>query len=83
MFSISYSKQALRYLRKMPADQAKLVRQKIELYAQDPSALTENVSKLQERDGYKLRVGRWRVLFDHQGNVLEILKIRPRGDVYR
>ena len=83
MFIIAYSKQALRFLRRMPADQAALIREKIEIYAADPTALAGKVKKLEGRDGYRLRVGRWRILFDQNGNILEIIKIGPRGGVYQ
>ena len=83
MFMIAYSKQALRFLRRMPADQATLIREKIEIYATNPKALVGQVKKLEGRDGYRLRVGRWRILFVHTGNVLEIIKIGPPGGVYQ
>jgi mRNA interferase RelE/StbE len=40
------------------------------------------VKKLQGRDGYRLRVGDWRVIFDRDGVVLAILEIGPRGSIY-
>ena len=83
MLNIAYSKQAIRFLRRMPANQAALIRQKITAYAENPSSLAAQVNKLQERDGYRLRVGKWRVIFDQDGNVLAILEIGPRGGVYR
>jgi mRNA interferase RelE/StbE len=79
---IAYSKSAYRALRRMPPDSARLVRSKIEQYASDPASLTANVRKLQGRDGYRLRVGGWRVIFDENGSVLEILDIGPRGSIY-
>ncbi|MBF0437399.1 MAG: type II toxin-antitoxin system RelE/ParE family toxin [Magnetococcales bacterium] len=82
MFEIAYSKQALRFLRRMPADQATLIRRKIAIYAETPEVLSGQVKKLEDRDGYRLRVGKWRVLFDWNGNVLEILKIGPRSSIY-
>ena len=83
MLNIAYSKQAIRFLRRMPANQAALIRQKITAYAKNPSFLAAQVKKLQERGGYRLWVGKWRVIFDQDGNVLAILEIGPRGGVYR
>jgi mRNA interferase RelE/StbE len=38
--------------------------------------------KLQGREGYRLRVGDWRVILGEDGNVLNILDVGPRGGVY-
>jgi mRNA interferase RelE/StbE len=82
MKQIAYSKSALKTLRRIPANVAGTIRGKIEQYAADPTALSANVTKLQGREGYRLRVGDWRVIFDEDGNVLAILEIGPRGGIY-
>jgi mRNA interferase RelE/StbE len=82
MKSISYSKAAIRALRRMPRNTADLIRSKIEAYADDPVSQTNNVKALKGREGIRLRVGDWRVIMDDQGNVLAILNIGPRGSVY-
>jgi mRNA interferase RelE/StbE len=40
------------------------------------------VKTLSGRTGVRLRVGDWRVILDDQGDVLDVLKIGPRGGVY-
>ena len=82
MKQVTYTKDALRTLRGMPANTARQIRGKIDQYATDPRSLAANVIKLQGRPGYRLRVGDWRVIFDEDGSVLAILKIAPRGSVY-
>jgi mRNA interferase RelE/StbE len=82
MKQISYTKSAIRALRRMPANAAKLIRTKIEAYAQDPNAQVNNVKPLKGREGIRLRVGDWRVIMDDQGNVLAVLDIGPRGGIY-
>lgn len=79
---LAYSKACLRVLRQMPANEARRIRSKIEAYAADPASQANNVTKLQGRDGYRLRVGDWRVIFDQDGAVMAILAIGPRGQVY-
>jgi mRNA interferase RelE/StbE len=59
-----------------------LIRSKIEAYARDPASQASNVKALRGREGIRLRVGDWRVIMDDQGNVLAILDIVPRGDIY-
>lgn len=66
----------------MPANVATTIRTKIDQYAVDPASLANNVTRLQGRNCFRLRVGDWRVLFDERGAVLEILDVGPRGGVY-
>lgn len=82
MKQISYTKAAIKALRRMPSNIAALIRAKIEAYAQDPNSQANNMKPLKGREGIRLRVGDWRVIMDDQGNVLAILDIGPRGGVY-
>jgi mRNA interferase RelE/StbE len=84
-YTVAFTKQALKTLQKMPLDVARLVRQKLNDVASDPFTAYPNVTKLQNREGYRLRVGDWRVIYDIQQDkiVLLVLKIALRGEVYR
>ena len=82
MKQISYTKSAIRALRRMPANTATLIRTKIDAYAQDPNAQANNVKPLKGREGIRLRVGDWRVIMDDQGNVLAVLDSGPWGGIY-
>jgi mRNA interferase RelE/StbE len=82
MKPISYTRAAIRSLRRMPANTSRLIRSKIEAYAIDPSSQANNVKALKGRGGVRLRVGDWRMLLDDDGNVLAVLDIGPRGDIY-
>jgi mRNA interferase RelE/StbE len=82
MKQISYTKAAIRALRRMPANTATLIRTKIEAFAQDPSSLANNAKSLKGREGIRLLVGDWRVIMDDQGNVLAVLEIGSRGGIY-
>lgn len=82
MRQISYTKAAIRALRRMPAKTAMLIRSKIEAYAQDPASQGNNLRALKGREGIRLRVGDWRVIMDDQGNVLAVLDIGPGGGIY-
>jgi mRNA interferase RelE/StbE len=67
----------------MPRNTADLIRRKVQEVAADP-AKTRNVKKLKGRDGYRLRVGDWRVVYDIEAGklVLIVIEIGPRGDIY-
>lgn len=81
MKEITYQPAARKALRKMPANTAKRVMAKIADYAADPASQANNVKSLKGREGIRLRVGDWRVIM-HDGEVLDVLKIGPRGAVY-
>ena len=72
----------MKSLRRMPANEAKRVRQKIGACARDPVSQANNVVRLKGRDGFRLRVADWRMIFGKQGNVMAILAIGARGRVY-
>ncbi len=83
MKQIIYKGTTLKVLGRLPPKQARRIRSKIETYAADPMAPTNNVLKLTGRDEYRLRVGDWRVLFIETEDAIKVMVIRPRGDVYR
>lgn len=85
MFSVEYSKAARKALKAMPRTKARLVMEKIEELAEDPTALNNNVKKLTSHPGYRLRVGDWRVVYTihEQALLIAVVRIAPRGDVYR
>jgi len=83
MKQISYSREATKTLIRMPVNTAKLIRSKIEQYAAEPISLANNVKALKGGEGLlHLRVGDWRVIFTEDGQILEIIKIAPRGGAY-
>jgi mRNA interferase RelE/StbE len=83
MLRISYSKDAVRTLSRMPSNTATLIRSKVEQYAADPASLGNNVKALKGSAGlYRLRVGDWRIVFTEDGVVMAIIRIAPRGSVY-
>lgn len=82
MRQISYTRGALKALRKMPADMAQRIIAKIEQYATEPETLANNVTALKGREGIRLRVGDWRVIMNDERVVLAVLEIGPRGSVY-
>lgn len=82
MKTISYTKQAIKVLRKAPENVSSTIRAKIKAYAADPASQKNNVKRLHGRSGFRLRVGDWRVIFDEHGTVLMILHVGPRGSIY-
>ncbi|MCX6621732.1 MAG: type II toxin-antitoxin system RelE/ParE family toxin [Acidobacteria bacterium] len=50
----------------------------------DPHAANNNVTRLQGRDGFRLRVGDWRVIYELQDDrmVMLVVEVGPRGGIY-
>lgn len=81
MKRIAFKPAAVKALRRMPANTAKRIMEKIEAYAADPASQRNDVKALRGREGIRLRVGDWRVIM-HEGEVLDILDIGPRSQIY-
>jgi mRNA interferase RelE/StbE len=85
VYKIVFAKEAQKALLRMPKKAALVIRQKLEQLATDPYASNPNAKKLQNRSGYRLRIGDWRVIYEIQNDqlVILVLKIASRGEVYR
>ena len=83
MWQITYTKQATKTLRNMQPKTAKRILAAIEKLANNPIRTDLDVKALKGRDGCRLRVGDWRVIYTQNGIVLAIEKIAPRGKAYK
>jgi mRNA interferase RelE/StbE len=82
MMEILISKKAQDFLEGLQIkDRLRLI-DKINQYAENPESLSGSVKKLQGRDGFRLRVGDYRILFDKSGKILHITQIGLRGYIY-
>jgi len=82
MKSVTYSKAAIKVLKRMPRNVAQRVMEKVNQYARDPASQANNTKALTGSDLVRLRVGDGRVIMDDNGIVLAVLKIGSRGNVY-
>ena len=83
MLKITYSKQARKTLGSIQPKTAKRILTAIGKLAANPTRGDLDVKALRGRGGYRLRVGDWRVIYSHDGFVLAIEKIAPRGKAYQ
>ena len=74
---INYSKQAIKFLKRQ--DKPTRIRI-VEAINHLPAG---DVKKLQGVEGYRLRIGDFRIIFDKNGDILYIEKIDNRGQVYK
>jgi len=80
---ILLSKQARKALLATQPKRAATIREAIALLAEDPQRAELDIKKLVGRDGYRLRVGDWRVIYVLMPDTRDVLWIGPRGDAYR
>jgi mRNA interferase RelE/StbE len=85
MYTLSFSKAVQKRLMRMPRPLADRILSKLEALAVDPYSPSHNVKKLVNREGYRLRVGDWRVIFEINDGQLMIFVIAldTRGGVYK
>ncbi len=82
MAEIRYSREAVKALKKAPRSVAQRILARIDALARAPETVAQHVRKLTGRPGYRVRVGDWRVIFEHRGSRIDILEIGPRGRIY-
>ncbi|MBK8906982.1 MAG: type II toxin-antitoxin system RelE/ParE family toxin [Rhodospirillales bacterium] len=80
---ITYRKPAAKILRRMQPKRAQMIRDDLALFAADPKRTDVDVVDLTNRPGFRLRSGDWRVIFELTEDRLVVLRISPRGQVYK
>ena len=86
MYRIEYDRDALKVLARMPADQRRLIRAKVERLAADPRGPNPQAKPLSGPLAglFRLRVGDWRVVYhlDHAATLVRVTVVKPRGGAY-
>lgn len=84
MYRVVTTKSFGKAIARLPLNWQKRIVAKIKELAIDPYAPNNNLTKLQGRDGYRLRVGDWRVIYELQDDrlVMLVLDMGPRGGIY-
>jgi mRNA interferase RelE/StbE len=83
MYAIEFTRSAVKALATVPPATRALLLERLETLSADPFRMT-GVKKLVGIQGYRLRIGDWRVIFDIERDrlVIRVLKIGTRGKVY-
>jgi len=84
MYKVVTTRQFDRRLSRLPMNLQKRISTKIREVAEDPYATNNNLTKLQGRDGYRLRVGDWRIIYELQDDqlIMLVLELDTRGGIY-
>ena len=72
---------AQKYLdRKNEPEKSRIIKTLKKLEKEPPEG---DIIKLQGKDGYRARIGGYRILFDIENDRIDVFKIAPRGDAYK
>jgi len=85
-YAVKIKRPAKRKLRSLSRPERQRIAEKINDLGLNPNDEKLDVKKLEGVEGlFRLRVGGWRVIFDRQDElkIIDIEKIRPRGDAYK
>ena len=80
MYIIEWKEHALQNIEKLEISVGKRIFKKIDELAQNP--FFKDIKKLKGSDDFRLRVGDYRVIFSIEKNVITILKIGHRKNIY-
>jgi mRNA interferase RelE/StbE len=85
MYQLKYRKQARNYLARLPLKIKATIINRLHQIAADPDAAKSDIKVLKGREGYRLRIGQYRVIYTRHDAyfVIEVVKVRPRGDIYK
>ena len=84
MYTIITTRSFAKVLSRLPVNWQKRIVDKIKEVAVDPYGRHNNVTRLQGRDGYRLRIRDWRVIYELHDDHLELwaLEVGARGGIY-
>jgi mRNA interferase RelE/StbE len=85
MYRLKYRRQARNYLARLPLKTKTAIVNKLHEIAADPDDPSLDIDVLKGREGFRLRVGQYRILYTRQEDqlIIEVVKVRPRGDIYK
>jgi len=85
MYSIVIKKQASKGMLQLPRKIAEKFRLAFKELAVDPYNTGYDIKKLSDREGYRLRISSYRAIYaiDAGQLVILVVKVGPRGDIYK
>ena len=85
MYKLKYRRQARNYLARLPLKIKSVIVNSLHELAANPDSPSLDIDVLKGRTGFRLRVGQYRVIYTRRNDrlIIEVVKIRPRGDIYK
>ena len=84
-YRVRYSRDATSFIKRMSANEKRRTIEMIELLADNPDASGLDVRKMVKQPTHRLRVGKFRIIFERDDDLerIVVMTIRSRGDVYK
>ena len=79
-YKISFEKRALDELRKLDNFVARIIIKNINKLSENP--FSKDIKRLKNQNLFRLRVGDYRILFEIKDDIITILKIGHRKNIY-
>jgi mRNA interferase RelE/StbE len=85
MCKLKYRRQARNYLARLPYNIKLKIVNKLHELKENPDNPKLDIDRLSAREGNRLRVGQYRIIDTRHDDelIIEVVKIRPRGDIYK
>lgn len=80
MFKIEWKEGAIRELEKLEPIISRRIFKKVDELLIDP--FSKDIKRLKGRDDFRLRVGDYRVIFSIENNIIQIIKVGHRKNIY-
>ncbi len=83
-YEIFITPYARRQFKKLSVKVGRDIRHALDILAENPFANSNDVKKLKGRDGYRLRVGNYRIIYELENDklIIHVLEVGHRKDVY-
>ena len=85
MYELKYRRQARNYLARLPLKIKSAIVDNVHQLAANPDSPSLDIDVLKGREGFRLKVGQYRIIYTRHDDrlTIEVVKIRPRGDIYK
>ena len=85
MYELKYRRQARNYLARLPLKIKSVIVNNLHELSANPDNPSLDIDVLKGRKGFRLKVGQYRIIYTRQDDqlLIEIVKIRTRGDIYK
>jgi mRNA interferase RelE/StbE len=85
MYKLKYRRRARNYLARLPLKTKTAIVKKLHDLCLDPDSHSLDIDTLKGGEGFRLRLGQYRIIYTRDDDylIIEVVKVRPRGDIYK
>ncbi|MFC1839875.1 type II toxin-antitoxin system RelE/ParE family toxin [Thermodesulfobacteriota bacterium] len=85
MYKLKYRRKARNYIARLPLKTKTAIVKKLHDLCLDPDSTSLDIDTLKEDEGFRLRLGQYRVIYTRGDDylIIEVVRVRPRGDIYK